>query len=142
MLPGTWAVAQLPAGTALPAWAQGHEFVSITHAADEISIVCPADAVPDAIKAERGWVLFKVKGPLDFSEVGVLASIVAPLAAARVPVLALGTYHTDYILVKQTDVPAVIAAWREAHHHCDGTGETDDGSRTNGRSGVAFASMR
>jgi hypothetical protein len=118
--PGTWAVAQLPAGTQVPAWTGGHEFGSVTHTADEISIICPAAAVPAAIQAERGWALFKVMGPLDFSEVGVLASLAAPLAEAGVPILALGTFQTDYILVKLADVSAAATALRAAGHRCDG----------------------
>lgn len=116
--PDSWAVAQLPAGAFVPAWAGGHDFVSVTHAADEISIVCPVDAVPEEIKAERGWALFKVQGPLDFSQAGVLASLAVALADAGVPILALGTYLTDYFLVKLTDVPAATAALREAGHRC------------------------
>lgn len=116
--PGSWAVAQLPAGAPLPAWAAGHDFVSVTHAADEISIVCPGDAVPVEIKAERGWALFKVQGPLDFSQVGVLASLATPLAEAGVPMLALGTYLTDYFLVKLADVSVASAALAGAGHHC------------------------
>ncbi len=116
--PGSWAVAQLPAGAVVPAWVQGHKFVSVTHAADEISIVCPADAVPVEINAERGWALFQVQGPVDFSEVGVLASLATPLAEAGVPILALGTYFTDYFLVKLTDVPAATAALGQAGHRC------------------------
>jgi len=36
-----------------------------------------------------------------------------------VPVLALGTYHTDYFLVQQADVPAATAALRSTGHRYD-----------------------
>ena len=117
--PGTWAVAQLPARVPVPAWAWGHEFGSVTHTCDGISIICPAAAVPAAVQAERGWALFMVMGPFDFLEVGVLASLATPLASAGVPILALGTYRTDYFLVKLADVPAAAAALRGAGHRCD-----------------------
>ena len=91
----------------------------MTHTTDGISIICPAAAVPAAVQSERGWALFMVRGSFDFSEVGVLASLAAPLAGAGVPILALGTYQTDYFLVKQADVSTAAAALRGAGHRCD-----------------------
>ncbi len=49
-----------------------------------------------ATRSEGGWRALRVAGTLDFSLVGVLAS----LAAARVPIFALPTFDTDYVLVK------------------------------------------
>ncbi len=118
--PGSWAVAQLPSRVPVPAWAWGHEFGSVTQTSDGTSIICPTAAVPAAVQSERGWALFMVMGSFDFSEVGVLASLAAPLAGAGVPILALSTYQTDYFLVKQADVSAAAAALRGAGHRCDG----------------------
>ena len=41
-----------------------------------------------------------VAGQLDFSLVGVLASLVNPLAEAGIPVFVLSTFDTDYLLIK------------------------------------------
>jgi hypothetical protein len=38
-------------------------------------------------------------GPLDLALTGVLASLIGPLAAARVNIVTFSTYTTDYLLV-------------------------------------------
>ena len=44
--------------------------------------------------------------------VGLLVSVAAPLAQAGVSVLPIGTYDTDYLLVRQTQLEAAIRALR------------------------------
>jgi hypothetical protein len=46
----------------------------------------------------------------------VLASLLVPLAQAGLPVFALSTFDTDYLLVKDTDRERVLAALRAAGH--------------------------
>jgi hypothetical protein len=40
VVPGRFAVCRLSADAAIPEWADGASFVSITHTGDELSIVC------------------------------------------------------------------------------------------------------
>jgi hypothetical protein len=75
---------------------------SITYTSDECSIICPEDIVPHDVQSERGWKAIKVIGPLDFSLMGVLASLTTPLADAQIPLFALSTFDTDYLLIKET----------------------------------------
>jgi NAD+ diphosphatase len=99
-LPGRFAVARLPAGAEVPPWAaSGGAFVSVTRTADELSITCPQDAVPPDVRAERDLAALRVEGPLDFGLTGILAGLSAPLADAGIPVFAVATYDTDYLLV-------------------------------------------
>ena len=53
---------------------------------------------------------------LEFSLVGVVASLVGPLAAASVSVFVLSTYDTDYLLVKQADLRRAIDALQKHGH--------------------------
>ncbi|HSC46949.1 MAG TPA: ACT domain-containing protein, partial [Gammaproteobacteria bacterium] len=55
---------------------------------------------------QSGWRAFKVQGPLDFSLTGVIASLVQPLAEAKISVFTIATYDTDYILVQEPDLAA------------------------------------
>lgn len=83
------------------------EFVSITRTRDELSIVAPG---------EGGFRCFKVEGPLDFSLVGILASLSATLARAEVPIFAISTFDTDYILIAQPHLDRAIAALERDGH--------------------------
>ena len=116
ILDGEFAVCQLSPTSGLPAWAYGGTFWSITRTLDEVSIVCPASSVPGAIKAERGWRVLRVVGTQEFALVGVLASLVDPLARAGISLFALATYDTDYLLIKAESLPQAMAALQAAGH--------------------------
>jgi hypothetical protein len=111
-LAGKYAVCRLSPDSAVPAWAQG-PFVNITFTNDELAIICPAERVPAAIRAERDWRVLKLVGPFPFTAVGVLASLATPLARAGISLLSIATYDTDYFLVKGDvfdDAVAVLVA--------------------------------
>jgi len=110
VLPDRLAVCRLPAGSAAPEWATGQHsgsLCSVTWSPGETSVVCAEGAVPDGIRAERGWRALMLLGPLDFSLTGVLAALAQPLASAGISIFALSTYDTDYLLVKE---PALCEA--------------------------------
>jgi hypothetical protein len=86
--------------------------VSVTHTAQELSIICPVEAVPAAVPCERGWRAFTVEGKLEFSAVGVLAAILNPLAEAGISILSISTFDTDYVLVRAAILEAAMAALR------------------------------
>lgn len=122
-LPGSYAVCRLDPAARFPAWAgaaPGDELWSATRTAAELSVVCPDRRVPDGIRAERGFRAFAVAGPLDFSAIGILAALTQPLAAASISLIAISTFDTDYLLVRDADRPRAIAAWRAAGHQVDG----------------------
>src|SRR5271167_652388 len=96
LLPGCYAVCWLPGAAAVPSWANG-PFVSVTRTAADLSVVCPQDAVPEAVRSERGRRCLRVAGTVDLALVGVLASVLVPLAEARVSVFAVSTFDTDYL---------------------------------------------
>lgn len=100
----------------MPAWAWTGEPASVTRTRDELSVVCRADAVPDGVRAVAGWRCLKVQGPLDFGLTGILAALTAPLAAAGIPVFAVSTYDTDYLLVKADQLDRAAEALRGAGH--------------------------
>lgn len=117
------AIVRLEATAAVPTWAWSGELCSVTRTTDELSIVCSEASVPPEALAERGWRALEVQGPLDFSLTGVLAALTAPLAAAAVPIFALSTYQTDYVLVRGQDLARACEALTKAGHtvnHPDG----------------------
>jgi hypothetical protein len=113
---GTFAVCRLGADAPIPPWATGGSFFSITRTADELSAVCRQDAVPEGVVGERGWRCLRVAGTIPFSVVGVLASLVAPLAEAGISVFAVSTFDTDYLLVKEKDFGEALDALRRSGH--------------------------
>lgn len=81
----------------------------------ERSLVCRMQDVPEnAIAREDGWRALRVSGQLDFSLTGILASLLTPLAQAAVPVFAVSTFDTDYILLKQENLPRALKELEKA----------------------------
>jgi len=117
LLPGRMAVCQLPADAEPPLWClRAPGFCSLTRTAEEWSAVCAEEAVPENIRRETGWRLFRVAGTLDFSLTGVMASIAGPLGDAGVSLFAIATYDTDYVMVKADCLDEATAALRAAGH--------------------------
>jgi hypothetical protein len=116
LVPGIYAVVRLPPDAETPAWASGAPFVSVTRTHSEVSIICEERTVPPELTAERGFRCLCVLGPLEFSEVGILASLATPLALAGVSIFAMSTYETDYLLVRSTDLELAITALSAKGH--------------------------
>jgi hypothetical protein len=117
ILPGQFAVCRLPVDAPSPEWARSNGLLVFTRTPDEFSIVCGEEHIPENVTAERGWRGLKVAGPLDFSLVGVLASLALPLAEAGISIFALSTYDTDYLLVKDADLDSACQVLRGAGHN-------------------------
>lgn len=125
LLEERFAVCQLPSGEKIPAWATAGSLFSVTQTATELSIVCEAAQVPADVKRETGWRCLRVEGTLDFSLTGVLASLVAPLADARISVFTLSTFDTDYLLIKEEHLAAALHTLRACGHHIERRGEEE-----------------
>jgi len=97
---GTFAVLRLEPGAPLP----DCEWFAATRTPDELSlIVREADAASLDARVETGFFAWRVRGPLPFDAVGVLAGLAEPLRTARIPLLAVSTFETDYVFVRDAD---------------------------------------
>ena len=100
----------------LPDWIGGPGFYSITRTDAELTIVCPETRIAPGATREAGWRCFKVLGPLDFSEIGIILSLTRPLAESGVSVFVISTFDTDYFMVKEKNLATTIDALTEDGH--------------------------
>ena len=91
-------------------------FCSVTRTGDELSIVCAEQLVPASVKTERGWRCLKLEGPFPFAQTGVLVSFLSPLSQRAIPIFAMSTFDTDYVLIKEANEPSALQALAEAGH--------------------------
>ncbi len=103
LLSDTFAVCRLSPEQDVPQWAWRNRatLLSVTYTADELSIVCLQSLPPSGVQYEGSWKAIRIQGQLDFSLSGIRVALAAPLAAARIPIFALSTFDTDYILIKE-----------------------------------------
>jgi hypothetical protein len=112
---GRYGICRLGAEQDVPEWGRG-AFVTVSRTRDELSVVCDFDRVPDEIAAEGPFLLLRVAGQLELGLVGILASLAGPLATAEVPIFAISTFDTDYLLVHEPDRARAEAALAAAGH--------------------------
>lgn len=110
------AVCRFDAQAPIPEWSLGDGFWSVTRSAGELSVICAEERVPGDVRCERGWRVLELQGPFGFDEVGVLLPIAESLAAAGVSILPLATFDTDYLLIKQQQLPVARACLVQAGH--------------------------
>jgi hypothetical protein len=95
------AVCRLPPQSPTPVMPPQEFYWSLTRTPDELSLLCREEAAPAGAECERRWRAFRVEGPLAFGLTGILAALTVPLAERGIPVFALSTYDTDYLLVRE-----------------------------------------
>ena len=112
---------RLDVDTPVPAWGQAGSLFCVVWTRDELSIVCDENRVPDGVRVEAGWVALKLEGPFPFSMTGVLAAFLRPLAEGNIPIFAISTFDTDFVLIKHEDVERAVKALGAAgHQECSG----------------------
>ena len=116
LFPGALAVCRLAPDAPLPAWATAGGFHSVTRTPSELSVVCGAELVPDGVTCEGGGRALAVDGKLDFGMVGVLSRLLGPIARGGIGVLAISTYDTDWILVREGDLDRTLAILERSGH--------------------------
>ena len=93
----------------------GNDFFFIGKTDEEISLVCKTqNTPPGAVERSDGWRGFRVQGTLDFSLTGVLSGLSGVLANSGIGIIAVSTYNTDYILVKERDFDRALNALADA----------------------------
>jgi uncharacterized protein len=115
-LTGRYAIVRLAPDATIPDWASPGEFTSITRTGDELSIVCPIENLPDDVSSPHRWYCLKLEGPFPFSLTGILLSFIEPLSSNSIPVFAISTYDTDYVLIQEEFVKAALDRLQKAGH--------------------------
>ena len=115
-LAGPYAIVRLAPESPVPAWGTDGEFTSITRTSEELSIICAAGNVPAEMESLHHWMCLKLQGPFPFSLTGVLLSFIQPLSSKGIPIFAISTYDTDYVLIQEEWAGAALNALKHAGH--------------------------
>jgi uncharacterized protein len=115
-LNGLYAIVRLAADAPIPPWAAYGEFTSITRTPDELSLVCPTDNLPADVNSPHRWTCLKLEGPFPFELTGILLSFIQPLSSNRIPIFAISTFDTDYVLIQEEFATRALELLRQAGH--------------------------
>lgn len=97
------------------------ELFSFTLTDDECSLVVPSGAM-DSDDCEARFRAVRVAGQLEFTLTGVLFELCGVLAQAGIPIFAVSTFTTDYILFAEERVTDACAALELAGHQIEEVG--------------------
>jgi hypothetical protein len=122
LLDDSFVICRLSPDATIPDPSTINQFYSITRTSEELSVVCTKENAPVHAKYDYGWRCFKVKGPLDFSLIGIIVSIATCLAKSGVSIFTISTFDTDYFLVKDEKLEVAIQALTEAGHTVEAEG--------------------
>lgn len=103
-------------GADVPPWAESASLFSVTATATETSIIAATRSAPAKVPTIGPLTAFMVEGPLDPSLVGVMHTLLGPLAEAGVSVFSHSTFDTDWILVPVEATEAAAEEWRRRGH--------------------------
>ena len=91
------------------------EYSFIGKTDEEKSLVCLTSEVPpNVIRRDDGWKALRIQGVLEFSLIGILSKIAVILAYHNIPIFAVSTYNTDYLLIKKENYEKAIQALEAA----------------------------
>ena len=78
----------------MPHWVDTRSPLTVVaRTVSELSILAPAAGVPSDVRAEDGFRVIEVVGPVPFSVTGLIASIAGPLAGAGISLFPVATYR-------------------------------------------------
>lgn len=116
VLPETFGICRLEPKNRIPGWIHRSAFYSVSRSSDELSIVCEERCIPKRVERESDWRAIRVIETLDFSLIGVLASLAKPMTDAGVSIFSLSTFDTDYLLVRGKNLTKAVEALEAAGH--------------------------
>jgi hypothetical protein len=96
-------------GERMPLWALAviadpfTRFVQLLRSPGEITVVCPTESIPtteSGVEAHAGYIALQLEGPFPLDAVGILKAFIAPLAEAKVPIFAISSFETDFVLIQ------------------------------------------
>lgn len=116
LLNETFTLNKLPQFAEIPAILAKGEMCFIFRTDEELSIICPDFMAPNNVQQELGWRCLRVDGMVKLEEIGVLASVIHPLAEASVPLIVVSTFNTDYVFVMEENLVTAVQALQKAGH--------------------------
>ena len=118
LLRDTFSIYRLNKDSTIPDWLDESDFYSVTKTGDEMSIVCKQvdNLSDDRIKADRHWRILKINGPLNLSQVGIIAYFSDLFKKNKISIFTISTYDTDYFLIKDDYIHKAIKVLKNMGH--------------------------
>jgi hypothetical protein len=116
LLEEKFTISKLPVFDGLPQIIANGEMCFVMRTDDELTVITPEFMAPNNVQQEQGWRGLRIEGTIPFQAVGVLVSLLQPLADAEVSVFAVSTFNTDYVFLHEEQLVAAVQALQQVGH--------------------------
>ncbi len=113
LLAETFGVLKLPPAQPFPAWLAAAALYFVARTEDEFSVICPQASIPAGSDYSPNWRCLRAHGDLAFDEIGVVARLSQPLAAAGLSLFLVSTHDRDYVFVRADDLRQALDIYRD-----------------------------
>jgi uncharacterized protein len=112
IMDGQYSLHRFLPGSPIPPQILSSDWYTVSRTPEELSVVCREGLITDSPKTSTGWAGLKVAGPLEFSEVGILAGLSQALASAGISIFAVSTFDTDYLFIAADQMESAVQTLR------------------------------
>lgn len=116
LLEEKFTISKLPVFQELPHIIANGELCFVMRTDDELTVITPDFMAPNNVQQELDWRCIRIDGQIPFQAVGVLYSLLQPLAESNVPIFALSTYSTDYVFLPEQMLIHAVQALQQSGH--------------------------
>jgi hypothetical protein len=96
------------------------QFVATLYNPDAITIICTEVAdVKGAEVLSSGWRVLQIKGPYEEENIKLVREIARILRDARIEIHHPTAFDTDYLLIKQVQIPQALDVLEQAEYRID-----------------------
>jgi hypothetical protein len=68
------------------------------------------------VHSPHRWACLMLEGPFPFSQTGVLLSFIEPVSNNGIPIFAISTYDTDYVLIQEEFAGNAVSTLQQVGH--------------------------
>jgi hypothetical protein len=116
LLDEKFAISKMPQFAEFPSVFTKGEMCFVMRTDEELSIICPEFMAPHNVQQEAWYRCVRIAGGSPTDAVGVIASLLQPLAQAGISVFTASTFSTTYVFLMEEHLVKATQALQHAGH--------------------------
>jgi hypothetical protein len=116
LLEEKFAISKLPQFAEIPSVFTKGEMCFVMRTDQDLTVICPEFMAPNNVQQEAGYRCIRVLGDAQTKTVGIISSLVQPLASAGISIFVASTFTTAHIFLMEEHLVEATQALQHAGH--------------------------
>jgi hypothetical protein len=116
LLDEKFVISKMPQFAELPSVFAKGEMCFVMRTEEDLTIMSPEFMAPNNVQQEIGFRCLRTDGEIPMNSVGVVSSLIEPLAAANIGVSVVSTYNIVYLFLLEEHLVKATQALQHAGH--------------------------